>query len=73
MMMLRKVLGPLSSKLLTPIVYGVMQPSRPSSVPTQSDIMLPYSINYLHDNPGSHRKAKILGRGRASGKGYIQI
>jgi len=29
----------------------------------------PFSINYLHDNPGARYYPKKLGRGRASGKG----
>ncbi len=56
--------------LLTCLRFSYVIKPRPSSVPTQSSIMLPYTIGNLHDNPGSRRIPKRLGRGPGSGKGY---
>lgn len=59
--------------LLKPIVFAASRARRPSSVPTQSTIMEPFSINKLHDNPGATRNSKIVGRGPGSGKGYFIV
>ena len=56
--------------LLKNIQFSFHRKPRPSNVPTQSDKLEPFSINYLHDNPGARYTAKRLGRGPASNKGY---
>lgn len=43
---------------------------RTTEVPTQAPILNPFKLNFLHDNPGARRYAKIVGRGPGSGKGY---
>ena len=59
--------------LLKNIQFSFHRKPRPSSVPTQSDKLEPFTINYLHDNPGARYTAKRLGRGPASNKGYSCI
>ena len=56
--------------LLKNIQFMFHRKPRDPSVPTQSSILEPFNINYLHDNPGARYYSKRLGRGRASGKGY---
>lgn len=58
------------ANLLKNIQFMFHRKPRDPSVPTQSSILEPFSINKLHDNPGARYYPKILGRGRASGKGY---
>ena len=55
--------------LITKICFMYIQPPRDPTLPTQASIMLPYSINYLHDNKGAVRYPKKIGRGPGSGKG----
>lgn len=55
---------------LVKICFGFNQPPRDPKLPTESELMLPYSINFLHDNKGAVRYPKKLGRGPGSGKGY---
>jgi hypothetical protein len=55
--------------LITKICYMYIQPPRDPTLPTEASIMLPYSINYLHDNKGAVRYPKKIGRGPGSGKG----
>lgn len=57
------------SRLITPILYSMRMKARPLDMPTQAPIMLPFTPNYLHDNPGSKRYPKKVGRGPGSGKG----
>lgn len=57
------------ANLLKNIQFMFHRKARDPSVPTQSSILEPFSINYLHDNPGARYYPKKLGRGRASGKG----
>lgn len=61
-----------STKLMTPLAYSFHRKPRGSDVPTQSSVMQPFSINCLHDNPGSKRRTLRLGRGPANGKGYLR-
>jgi len=42
-------------------------------VATQNKTLEPFSINYLHDNPGARYTPKRLGRGPGSGKGSSSI
>lgn len=55
--------------LITKICFMYIQPPRDPTLPTEASIMLPYSINYLHDNKGAIRYPKKIGRGPGSGKG----
>lgn len=57
--------------LITRVCFAFNQPPRDPSLPTESEVMLPYSINFLHDNFGAVRFPKQVGRGPGSGKGYI--
>ena len=57
--------------LTTPLRYYTAQPRRNPLISTQANILKPFNISNLHDNIGSTRNSKILGRGPASGKGYI--
>ena len=57
--------------ILTKLCYMYIQPPRDSSLPTEASTMLPYSINFLHDNKGAVRFPKQVGRGPGSGKGYF--
>jgi len=56
-------------ELLNPIKYFIKIPPRPSNVPTHGPTLMPFTAQYLSDNPGARRFRKIFGRGRASGKG----
>jgi hypothetical protein len=55
--------------LITKICFMYIQPPRDPTLLTEASIMLPYSINYLHDNKGAVRYPKKIGRGPGSGKG----
>lgn len=55
--------------LVTRVCFAFNQPCRDPSLPTESEVMLPYSINFLHDNKGAVRFPKQVGRGPGSGKG----
>jgi hypothetical protein len=57
--------------LMTRVCFAFNQPPRDATLPTESDFMLPYSINFLHDNKGAVRFPKRVGRGPGSGKGYF--
>ena len=57
--------------LVKHLQFGYGRKPRPSEAPTQSQKLLPFSINHLHDNPGARYTAKRLGRGPGSGKGYV--
>lgn len=57
--------------LITKLSFGYNQGPRDPTIPTESDVMLPYSINFLHDNKGAVRYPKQVGRGPGSGKGYV--
>lgn len=60
-----------SANLLTKMnMFSFHRKVRTTEVPTQASYLEPFSINYLHDNPGSRRWPKIVGRGPGSGKGY---
>lgn len=59
--------------LLKNMQYLYHRKPRPQEVPTQSLKMEPFSINYLHNNPGSTYTPKRLGRGPGSNKGYSPI
>ena len=66
--MIAHILRPL--RLSTVIAFGMGgRPRRNPSIPTQSSTMMPFAIQYLHDNPGSKRYPKQVGRGPGSGKG----
>ena len=58
-----------SLNLITRLSFGFNQPPRDPKLPTESETMLPYSINFLHDNKGAIRFPKQVGRGPGSGKG----
>ena len=62
-----------SFALFKNIQYLFHRKPRSPDVPTQSSKLEPFSINYLHDNPGSRYTPKKLGRGSGSGKGYFSI
>lgn len=57
--------------IFTRLCFNYNQPPRDSTLQTESEFMLPYSINFLHDNKGAVRCPKQLGRGPGSGKGYF--
>lgn len=58
------------NSLLNQIIYSVHRKPRDPAIPTHAPIIHPFSINYLHNNPGYRRYPKALGRGPGSGKGY---
>lgn len=57
-------------KLITNLQFFFHQKPRSPSVPTQASTLLPFNINYLHDNPGARRYPPEVGRGPGSGRGY---
>lgn len=59
-----------AARLTTTLVFSVARARRHPAIPTQASTITPFSIQFLHDNPGSTRKPKKLGRGPGSGKGY---
>lgn len=67
-MLLRTLRNPLGLLLRTG-VYCFHRKVRVTEEPTQAPVLQPFAINYLHDNPGARREAKIVGRGPGSGKG----
>lgn len=67
MLMLRKISKSLN--IINKLLFNFNQPPRDPQIPTENDFMLPYSINFLHDNKGAIRHPKQVGRGPGSGKG----
>jgi hypothetical protein len=68
-MFLLKRISKSGFNLFNSVKFLFHQKPRHTSVPTQSNIMKPFTISNLHDNPGAKRVAKRLGRGKGSGKG----
>lgn len=57
-------------RLTTSLVFNVARARRDPNIPTETNFMRPFTINFLNDNEGSKRYPKRVGRGPASGKGY---
>lgn len=58
-------------RLNTLVCFNTSRPRRDPSIPTEANFIRPFAVNFLSDNKGAKVYPRKVGRGPATGNGYV--